>query len=345
MKNEKNKYLIVLLLTIALFMVGCGQTLYSVVNGSGEKVAEGVLLPITSQTYGKGGMWEFLVYPMAWLIFGIAKLIGSNYAVSILIATILIRSIAWPIYGKTNDMSLKMSLIGPEQRKIEERYAGKNDRESQQRKSMELMQLYKKYKISFAGCFMPFIQMPIFLAFYETLRRIPYTSSTYLQTVGNKFLNPDGETIEVTGELLYNIDTLNTKFLGIDLLKDKSAGGWQLWGIIILAALVGITQLGTQLLSQRRSKKQRDKMEDNVPDYRKKGPSDQQMQTEKMMKVMLYTMPVMMVVFIITSPAALGWYWLVGNVYTAFQSFLSAKQSAKKMEKLRAKYEKNRFIV
>ena len=334
MNSENKKYLIVLIVFILLFAVGCGQTMFKV--GDYDKA----LLPIAKNAYGKGGSWDFLVYPMAWLMFGVANIVGKNYALTILITTILIRSIAWPIYGKTNDMSLKMSLIAPEQQKIEAKYEGKVDKESQQRKSMELMQLYKKYKISFTGCLMPFIQMPIFLAFYETLRRIPFTSQQFIDKYGTTFINSKKGEVQI-GELLYNVDDLNTKFLGINLLEDKSAKGWQMWGIIILAALVAITQLGTQILSQRRTKKQKDKMEGNIPEYRRKGPSDQQKQTEIMMKVMLYSMPVMMVIFILQSPAALGWYWLVGNLFTALQGYISSKQSEKKLEKLREKFNNN----
>lgn len=334
MKSEKRKYLIVLVLLILVFAVGCGQTLFTV----GDK--NDALLPIAKDVYGKGGSWDFLVYPMAWLMFFVANnIVFKNYALAILITTVLIRSIAWPIYGKTNDMSLKMTLINPEMQKIEAKYEGKLDKESQQRKSMELMQLYKKYKISFSGCLMPFIQMPIFLAFYETLKRIPYTSQAFINNYGSTFTNSK-TTVEIV-ELLYNVDTLNTKFLGIDLLKDQSEGGWQRVGIIILAVLVAGTQLLTQILSQKRTEKQKEKMNGTVPEYRRKNANEQQQQTEKMMKVMLYVMPFMMVIFIWQSPAALGWYWLVGNLYTAFQGFISSKQSAKKMEKLREKYDKN----
>ena len=60
-------------------------------------------------------------------------------------------------------------------------------------------------------------------------------------------------------------------------------------------------------------------MESGVPDYRKKEPTDAQKQTEMMMKIMLYGMPIMMAVFIITNTAALGWYWFVGNIFTAIE--------------------------
>lgn len=343
-KIETRKYLNVALIIGLLFLVGCGKGAAgcgcSATNFT-DSLGNTTLLPIAHGVFGKGSLWDFLVYPMTHLMFFVAKIVGYNYAVTILISTVLIRSIAWPIYGKTNDMTMKMSLLGPEQAKIEEKYRDKVDKASQQQKSMEMMQLYKKYKISFAGCLMPFIQMPIFLAFYETLRRIPATSQAYIDSVGTEFKAT--ETVVIEG-LLYNADKLNTKLFGLDLLLTQNEGSnWQKWGIYIIAALVAITQIGTQILSQRRAKRQREKMEENVPDYRKKGQTEQQKQSEKMMKIMLYTMPIMMVMFIVTSPAALGWYWLVGNIFTAFQTFISSKLSAKKMEQLRKKYNKDLF--
>ena len=331
MKSEKNKYLIVALVLVLLFVTGCATKQFTDSEGATT------LLPIAKEAYGVGGSLDFLVYPMAWLMFMVGKICNNNYAIMILIVTILVRSAAWPIYGKSNDMTLKMNLLAPEQAKIEEKYKDKNDKESQQRKSMEMMNLYKKYKISFSGCFMPFIQMPIFLAFYETLRRIPASSQAYLNKVGNIFKT--GETEVAVGELLYNADNLNTSFLGLDLLSEAGTEwNWQRIGIYILAVLVAGTQLGQQFLTQRRSNKQKAEMNAGVPDYRKKEPTQQQKQSETMMKVMLYSMPIMMAIFIITNTAALGWYWFVGNIYTAFQSFISSKSSAKKLEKLRQQY-------
>jgi YidC/Oxa1 family membrane protein insertase len=105
---------------------------------------------------------DLFVYPMAGIMWVIGKTIGfGSYPVTIIIATIVVRTIAWPIYGKTNDMQLKMQLVQPEMEKIQKKYAGREDQESKQRMSMETMQLYKKYGIGFGGCLMPFVQMPI----------------------------------------------------------------------------------------------------------------------------------------------------------------------------------------
>ena len=343
MKNELKNYVLVGIITLAvIFSTGCGTSTFSVNGYEGE-----VFFPIAKGMYGEGGSLDWLVYPMGWLMYFIAFfVVNKNYALTILLATILIRSIAWPIYGKTNDMTIKMQLLAPEQAKIQAKYANKTDKESQQRMSMEMMQLYKKYKVSFSGCLMPFIQMPIFLAFYETLRRIPFTSMRFLETYGRVFLDKKGNEMPAVGELIFNADELNTTLFGINLMEGAGKEwNWQRWGVYIIAALVAITQIGTQLLSQYRTNKQKKEMTNTIPEYRKPAQNEQQKQTETMMKIMLYAMPIMMVMFIINNTAALGWYWLVGNVYTALQSLISHKLSAKKMEKLKEKFNEKTFTI
>ena len=345
-RNYKKYALFLLLVCILVFATGCTATTFTDPAGT-----EGVYLPIARGVFGKGGMWDWLVYPMAWLMHFISTIVGNNYAITILIATILIRSAAWPIYARSNDMSLKMRMLRPELDKIEQKYANKTDKESQQRKSMETMALYKKYKVSFTSCLMPLVQMPIFLAFYETLRRIPYSTTEYLSQFGDApytFIKTKNGTEVVFTELFYGFTDLKTKIFGIDLLQGRTGGwgSWQTWGIIILAVLVAGTQLGIQIWSQYRAKKAQQEVEKDVPEYRRAQGNPQQKQSENMMKIMMYMMPLMMVLFVFHSTAALGWYWLVGNVYTAIQTIIGNKRSEKRMLKLQAKYaqeEKNYF--
>lgn len=340
--KELKRYVLVGIITlVVIFGFGCGVTTFTIEGHDGS-----FYFPIVKGMYGTGGSLDFLVYPMAWFMYFLGEyIVNNNYALIIVLATIVIRSAAWPIYGKTNDMSLKMQLLQPEQAKIQAKYAGKTDKESQQRMSMETMQLYKKYKVSFASCLMPLVQMPIFLAFYETLRRIPSSALSFLSTYGTTFIDKKGEAHEVVGGLIINADNYNTTVFGIDLLKDKSAGGWQMWGIFIIAFLVAATQLATQIYSQIRTKRQKRAMEGNIPEYRRSQPNQQQKQTDMMMKIMLYSMPVIMVIFIIQNSAALGFYWLIGNVYTAIQTIISGKLSAKRLEKLKEKYSERDFIT
>ena len=153
MKRERNKYILIAsVLLAALFLTGC-----STANKDGS------YNPIE----GFNSAIDLLVWPMAGLMWGIGKTVAfGNYGVVIILATIIVRTCAWPIYAKTNDMSLKMQLMAPEQAKIQKRYEGKTDQESQQRMQMEMMQLYKKYGVGVGGCLMPFVQFPLFIAFF-----------------------------------------------------------------------------------------------------------------------------------------------------------------------------------
>lgn len=259
---------------------------------------------------------DVLVWPMAGLMWIVGKSIAfKSYGLVIIITTILIRTLAWPIYARTNDMSLKMGIMGPELAKIEERYRDRQDQESQQRKQMETMQLYKKYGVGIGGCLMPLIQMPLFIAFYETLQRVP-------QTLTQKM----------------NFDFLTRSFLGLNLFETaEGATGWQKYGIWVLAALVGITQIFSQLRMSQRQKKQKEAQQAGIPQYRRVAETDQQKQQTRVMQFMMYGMSIMMVVFVLRSTAALGLYWLVGNIYSTIQAEISQKTSKQRLEFLKSK--------
>ena len=319
-KWYKLRYLLVFVVILAcLVLTAC--------NRSGQQ--EVVYRPI----YGfKFPSWDFIVWPMAGLMYVLGKIFGGEYFLVIIVATLIVRTAAWPIYAKSNDMTLKMQLMAPETAKIEAKYAGKTDQESLQRKQMETMQLYKKYGVGLGGCFMPFLQLPIFIAFYETLRRIPVTRSSYIVEAATG----------LTSKLPLDFDFLDGYIFNLDLFSDMSVGKTQKIAIWVLAILVALTQLGSQIMMNIRQKKQKEAMQSDIPQYRRPERTDQQKQSETIMKVMMYGMPVMMVLFIIRSPAALGLYWLVGNIYSALQSYLGSKSTAKRMAKLKEKMNNKR---
>ncbi len=240
-----------------------------------------------------------LIIPVAFVMQFFAGLMGNSFALGILFTTIIVRSAAWPIYAKTNDMSLKMSLAQPEINKLQNKYALKKDKQSQQMMQMETMQLYKKYGIGFSGCLMPFLQMPIFIAMYRTVMRITLAGGMYVDKVAN------------------------TKFLGIDLASGGS-GGFNAISVI-LAAVVGLTMFLLQKIAQQK------------PSYAKNTGSQnknpQAEQTQKTMKYVSYFMVIMMAVFAYQSNA-LAIYWVFGNIYSIGQTLINRHASEKKHEKL-----------
>ena len=121
----RNKYILMgILLFVVMFSVGCGASPIKI-EGSDETM----YMPIAGFT----GIMDILVIPMAGLMWVLGKTIAfGNYAVVILLATVIIRTIAWPIYGKQNGMSLKMQLMQPEMSKIQRKYGNRKDPQSQQ---------------------------------------------------------------------------------------------------------------------------------------------------------------------------------------------------------------------
>lgn len=308
------KYIFILIIAVGLsLLVGCSR------NAANEAELYKPLIGFT-------GFWDIFVYPIAGIMWLMGKSVAfGNYGVAIILTTLIVRTIAWPIYAKTNDMSLKMQLMQPELDKIQQRYAGKDDQQSKQRMSMETMQLYKKYGIGVSSCLMPFIQMPIFIGFFNAVSRMPATFALE----GSNWLK--------------DIFAGHTTLFGINLtiqISDEAATSGDKWAIYILAGLVGITQVASIILSQLRQKKQKQKQQSSVPEYRRPQQTDQQKQTQLMMNIMLYGMAVMMVFLVIRRPAGLGLYWLVGNIYSALQAQIGAMQSEKRLEKLRKKTER-----
>ena len=77
---------------------------------------------------------------------------GGSFVFGLFFTTIIVRTLAWPIYAKTNDMSLKMTVAQPELNRIQAKYANRKDPQSQHRMQQEMMAVYKKYKINPLGC-------------------------------------------------------------------------------------------------------------------------------------------------------------------------------------------------
>lgn len=88
-----------------------------------------------------------------------------NYGVAIILLTIFIKLIFWPLGTKSYKSMNEMKKVQPLMMEIREKY--KNDK---QRMNQEIMGLYKTYKVNPAsGCLPLLVQMPIFFALYRML--------------------------------------------------------------------------------------------------------------------------------------------------------------------------------
>ena len=137
-----------------------------------EKLPECKNFSITSGKYE--GLWtSIFVKPLAFILIKVGKLFG-NYGISVIIISLLIRLVAYPITKKTAMQSEIMKKAQPELNKIQKKYANKQDQESMIKQNQEMMAIYKKYGINpMAGCLFAMLQLPIFIAFFEAVQRTP----------------------------------------------------------------------------------------------------------------------------------------------------------------------------
>ena len=203
MKKHKRNLLIIVLLI--LILTGCTKTLTTadkkvVTNPTtGQSITENILCkPKNKETIkiyednkvnieklpdcnkfkvnsgGYEGLWtSIIVKPLAWLILRIGDFVKS-YGLGLIIVSILIRLIAFPLTKKTAMQSELMGKAKPDLEKLEQKYKDKNDQESLMKKNQEMMMIYKKYNINpISGCLFSFIQLPLFIGFLEAINRVP----------------------------------------------------------------------------------------------------------------------------------------------------------------------------
>jgi len=88
-----------------------------------------------------------------------------NYGIAIIILTILIKLLFWPLTNKSFTSMQAMKKLQPMMQKIREKY-----KDDPQRMNQEIMQLYRTQKVNpFGGCLPMVLQIPVFFALYRVL--------------------------------------------------------------------------------------------------------------------------------------------------------------------------------
>lgn len=110
------------------------------------------------------GWFDFIARPCLWIMNYIHQII-PNYGVAIIILTILIKVILWPLGQKSYKSMNQMKRMQPLMTEIREKY--KNDK---RKMNEETMALYRTYKVNpMGGCLPMVAQIPVFFAFYKML--------------------------------------------------------------------------------------------------------------------------------------------------------------------------------
>ena len=119
-------------------------------------------------------LWTtFFIKPLSFIIIKIGELV-KNYALAVILVSLAIRLIAFPITRKTALQSELIKKAQPEIEKIQKKYKDKQDQESMMKQNQELLAVYQKYNINpMSGCLFSMLQLPLFIAFFEAIQRTP----------------------------------------------------------------------------------------------------------------------------------------------------------------------------
>jgi len=221
---------------------------------------------------------------------------GHDFGIAVIVLTILIKIILYPLGARGVKSQRTLSDLQPKIKEIQERF--KNDKEKQARETMEL---YKKEKINpFSGCLPLLVQLPILIALYRVFWR--GFSQNQLSFLYSFVPNPG---------------QIDTTFLGMTDLTQSAVAkvngvSHLVWLNIAIIIGAGIAQFfQTKMLTPKQK-------------LAKKDPSDF---SQAMQKQMIYFFPIFTVFILWRLPAAVALYWLVVSLFSIVQQYFIFKHS------------------
>jgi YidC/Oxa1 family membrane protein insertase len=111
------------------------------------------------------GMWGRISEALLWMLTKVYQVI-PNYGIAIIIITLVIKLIFWPVQAMSTRSMKKMQALQPQLAKLKEKYP-----DDPQKQNQEMMKLYKEHKVNpMGGCLPLLVQIPVFFALYMMLR-------------------------------------------------------------------------------------------------------------------------------------------------------------------------------
>lgn len=267
-----------------------------------------------------------LVQPIFNVLVAIYALLpGHNFGVAIIIFTVLVRLLMWPLVKKQLHHAKAMRELQPELKKIKKAAGGDRRKES-----MMQMELYKEKEIKpFASIGLLFIQLPIFIALYSALNNLINNPET-LNTLTYSFVHNLSWIQEVSADL----SKFDNSLFGIIDLSRAAVGdaGFYLPAFIIVA-LSAVTQYyqGRQLMPQQKDAK---KLRDILREASEGKQADQSEMAAATGRFTQFMIPSFVFIFTIGLPAALPLYWLTTSVTALFQQSRVLGQDQEELRKI-----------
>ncbi len=299
---------------------------------------------------------------------------SNSYGLSLIIFSIVVQLVMLPMTAKSKKSMMKMSRLQPQLQELQRRYA-----DDPQRQNQALQALYKEEGVSMGGgCLWSLVPMLILLPLYTVVRQPivymlheslevaeqivsviqqaapeAFSANTYYHQITAAQLLP--QYAEVVKQAIPAISDatlagIDFTFLGINLgaIPEFNVFAATFWcwpkiGAFLIALLSAGNQVATMWISQ--------KMNDSLI-TNKDGIQDQETaknsQAAQTNKIMMYTMPLMMLWIGFTVPASLSLYWFVGGVVRTVEDVILNKRyrtiyDAEDAQRLKLRMEQDRI--
>ena len=266
-----------------------------------------------------------IVEPVFNLLISIYSIVG-DFGVALIIFTIIIRLLLWPLVTRQLHQVKAMRKLQPELAKIKK--ASKGNR---QLESMQMLELYKRHGVKpFRSILMLLIQLPIFIALFQVIM-IFTNSRDQIADYAYSFV----ENIPAVANLLQNPEAFNQKLLGLIDLSASAFSGSDIINSLLLVVLAGLAALTQYIVSKQTTPQTSGKRLRDVFSAAAEGKDvDQSEVNAVMMTKMVKFLPIMMFVIMLNLPGALAFYYAISNLLTAGQQFYLLRRDADTMDNI-----------
>jgi YidC/Oxa1 family membrane protein insertase len=269
---------------------------------------------------------HFIVQPIFNLLVLIYALIpGHNFGLAVILFTIVIRLLMWPLVKRQLKQTKVMRKLQPELKRI--KLETKGDR---QKESLMMMELYKERGVNPLGTIpILIVQLIILLGLYSGLRKV----IDHPQQIVD-FAYPSLRHLGWMQHIAHNIHAFdNTLFGFIDLTR--SAIGPK--GTYFPALVLVIGSAFIQFMTSRQlmpSDKNARKLRHILKSAGEGTKADQNEVNAAVGRTTQYLIPFMVFIFTVNLAAALSLYWLVGGLVAYVQQSIALKEDDNDMDKL-----------
>jgi YidC/Oxa1 family membrane protein insertase len=252
-----------------------------------------------------------------------AVLPGHNFGLAIIIFTILIRILLWPLVKKQLNHAKAMRELQPELKKIKQ--AAKGDR---QKESALTMELYKEREINpFASLGIMIVQIPILIGLYSGLNRIIKNPHQIIS-----FSYPVLHHLSWMQTLSHNIHRFDNSLLGIVDLTRAAASPKGVYGVGVAIALA--SALAQYYQSRQLMPKSKDSrgLRAILSEAGQGKTADQAEVNAAVGRSTMFLIPGMVFIFAIRLALALPLYWLTSSVVALIQQARVLREDAQEAD-------------